>query len=835
MEVQFKLMRRHGEKAYVLTEITGYDERLPVVLAASTEAGTRIPSDSFPFCDLQDPTAVEGVLRDGYLANHEGGSGLPHTKNTAGLRFFVVVLPWIHVRRWVLEFRAIDSEGDVVESCTKTVDQASFGLLSFVGQRAKHADLASIRDLDGKFVHDRIKVEFVRAVEMEHSALVTARVSMPYHEQSVIELDFLDDQGQALAIEPRIIEDSITHAADFGDFDRRHMELSFEVDRSAPRLCLCATDTVGNVAPGFAVLGPKSLYRLLRESALCTMTADEDPGYDDWFRANRADVPTLLEQVSCRFADAPQFSLIVNVADGTIHHIHDLASSLLTQSYGRWELILTHAGSLHAELDDLVCAFGDERIFVLDVSEAASRVDAFQAGLDASEGDFVVSLHGSSVLAPNALFEFTRMLNEYPDSDVIYSDLDTFDADGAHFDPVFLPDFSPELLRSCNYLQDFFVVRSSLVHEVGGLDGVSDLASRYDFILRLTERARHVAHVPKVLCHRRYAVMSAYDPDRFDDALQEATRKVLVAHCRRVGLRAEVLPTSIPLHFRVRHVVADSPLVSIVIVTSDFEQLSECLRSLFTRTTYKNFEVLVASDLDEESLDSSARERVGILSDRYPSVSFFMTKEENRTALLNKAVERTHGEYLLFLNDDARVMSDDMVETMLGYFQSPETGIVGPKRLFADGTVDHAGVSVGGVDVATPLFRYMPGTWRGYLNRASVAQNVSAVADDCMMVKRSTFAQVFGFTERLTTSFAGIDFCLKVRALGLYTVFTPHAVLGHFRGMSCLHVISHSQQVKVRREASLMQYLWPEFFVGGDPFLNPNLDPESPYYALRHQ
>ncbi len=832
MEVQFKLMRRHGDKAYILTEITGYDEQLPVVLAASTEEGARIPSDSFPFCNPSDPFEVEAVLRDGSLANDENGMVLAHTKNTAGIRLFVIVLPWMRVRRWVLEFRAIDSSGSAVDVCTKTIDQASFGLLSFVGQRTNHANLESIRSLDGRFVHDRIQIDFVRAVELEKSVLVSAQVEMPYHEQSSIEYDFLGDRGQSLPFEAKVIEDSITRAPDFGEYDRRHMVVSFEIDRAEPRLCLCATDTVGNVAPGFAVLSPKSLYRLMRETALDTMAADEDPGYDEWFAGHRADLPTLLEQVSCHFEDTPSFSIIVNATNAEIHYVHDLLSSFVTQSYAGWELILVNADGLHTELDDLVSTFKDERIFVLDVPEGSSRISAFQAGLAASEGDFVVSMDISSVLSPDALFEFARAINESPEVDVVYSDLDTFDADGVHFDPVFLPDFSPELLRSCNYIQDFFAVRSSLAYEVGELRGSTEWSVHYDSILRLTEGARLVYHVPRVLCHRRYAVMSALESEVFDDVEQEAHRKVLVSHCKRMGFTAEVLPTSIPLHFRVRHVVADSPLVSIVIITEDdIDQLAQCLRSLYTKTTYRNFEVIVVNRSQD---DPASDEAIRVLAERYGSLSVISSSERSLAVLNNLAASHAQGDYLLFLNDDTRVMSDDFIETLLGYFQSEKTGIVGPKRLFSDGTIDHAGVSVGGGNVTTPLFRFMPGSWHGYLNRAVVAQNVTAVAEDCMMVSRSVFDRVGGFTTEFITAYAGIDFCLKVRELGLYTVFTPYAVLGHFRGLSRIHVISLSQQIKMRREASLMQYLWPELFVEGDPFFNPNLDPDSPYYALRH-
>jgi GT2 family glycosyltransferase len=208
--------------------------------------------------------------------------------------------------------------------------------------------------------------------------------------------------------------------------------------------------------------------------------------------------------------------------------------------------------------------------------------------------------------------------------------------------------------------------------------------------------------------------------------------------------------------------------------------------------------------------------------------------EDNLSAISNFGAANTDGDYLLFLSGDARIVSDDFVQTMLGYFQSPDVGVVGPKRLFVDGTIDHAGLVVGGSRVYTPLFHFMPSHWHGYQNRAVVARNVTAVASDCMMVKRSIFDEVGGFTEEFSLPYAGIDFCCKTGAKGYYTVFSPYAVLSRFRGVSHTLVLSEALKVEVRREASLVQYRWPERFVKGDPFFNPNLDPDSPYYSLKY-
>jgi GT2 family glycosyltransferase len=455
----------------------------------------------------------------------------------------------------------------------------------------------------------------------------------------------------------------------------------------------------------------------------------------------------------------------------------------------------------------------------------------FQAGADAAEGEFLVFMDPSDTVSADALFEITRMLNENPEGDVVYCDRDTFDADGAHFDPVFLPDFSPELLRSHCYIGGFVAVRATLLEAIGGTETVNRNAARYDMVLRFTEKARQVCHVPRVLCHRRYAAQ--VNPLHYDEIQQEAARKALVGHCRRVGLRAEVLPTMLPGHFRVRHILTHTPKVSIIVPSKDDpECITKCIQSIYAKVDYRNLEVVIVDQASTDPLTQACYER---LTARYDSLRVLTWEgEDNLSAISNFGAANTDGDYLLFLSGDARIVSDDFVQTMLGYFQSPDVGVVGPKRLFVDGTIDHAGLVVGGSRVYTPLFHFMPSHWHGYQNRAVVARNVTAVASDCMMVKRSIFDEVGGFTEEFSLPYAGIDFCCKTGAKGYYTVFSPYAVLSRFRGVSHTLVLSEALKVEVRREASLVQYRWPERFVKGDPFFNPNLDPDSPYYSLKY-
>lgn len=823
MNVQFKVVRRSADKVYILAEIIGYDERWPVVLTASTENGARIPSDTFPYCDGRDLIALESALYNAAVANHACTLPYVHTKNSAGVRFFAIALPWMNIRKYVLDFEAIDAEGQVVAHCQNRLDVNSARWFSLLDSRINHDVGDAIELLDTRFVHDRINLSFERVIEYGENYLVTAKIQMPYHEESTIEFDFLNNSGNALNLDYHIVEDSVTHSVDFGSFEHRYLLLSFETPQANPEVCLCATDTAGSIAPGFAMLGAQSIKDLLKQFQERTTTAYRDERYDEWYKAHhKADFPTLLEQVSARFDYAPLISILCVVKNTPQHHLYDLMSSLLMQSYGRWELILINVAPTDSVLDDLVSSFEDERIYVVNVDEQASAAQKIDAGILAAEGQFIGLTRACDKFAPDALFEYVRAMNEHPTSDVLYSDSDIFDVENHHSRPKFRPAFSPELLRSINYIQDFFLVRASLLTQLDMMQEEFQGAFGYDLLLRACEQARYVSHVPRVLYHVRYAqrINQDFPSSEFEE---EVGRRALMAHCERVGIRADVTSRGLGAGYRVRHLLTTTPKVSIVIVSEgNTDTVEQCLQSIYSSSRYRNFDVTVVNAHED-------------LRNRYDSLSVLSwTEEFNRARIANFAAAHTDGDVLLFLSDDTRVLSEDFLEVMLGYFQSNDVGVVGCKQLFVDGTIEHAGFVVGSRDTITPLFRYLPNTYVDPGERFGLAHNVSAVSGECMMVRRSTFDAVEGFTEDFTRYYADIDFCLKAQAHGLYTVYTPYASLSHFRSVARIPNYSRAVRITKKREAALLQYHWPRCFVDGDVFYNPNFDQNSPYYALHH-
>ena len=832
MDVSFKLMRRSNDRLFLLSEITHYDSQLPVVLRVTTDQGDLIPAETFPYVDLDNQVELENALENAAIVRHVDGGATIRSSASTGVRRFVVVLPWLKLRRVVLEFSAVDSDGTVVDSCKHKLDQEVVKWQARLNSATNAAGGEAIETLDGCFVHDRIQVDFQRIIALGEGELATAQVELPYFPESELEVSFFGAAGKRIDVEYHVIEDSISPAADSGVSLRRYLLISFEVPATQSQLCLCVGDRAGKVSLGFAVLGPDTVEEITDDMEWRTMSAYNDPSYDEWFKEeHRADVPTLLEQVSQRFGYEPLISVVCLLRDEPLHHLYDLLTSFRLQTYTNWELILVRLAETDNTADDIMANFeSDERIYLLNVESDLSLAGKANAGLQAAEGDFVGFISADDKISPDALFEFVRKVNDHPDCEIVYCDTDTVDADGDHSQPMFLPDFSPELLHAYNYMRGLVLFRSSLAYEVGMFSEDPAVLPEYDFILRATEVAACVCHVPRVLCHRRF--INRYDIfTLFTEERNEAGRKALVEHCKRVGINAEVLATGRPFQYRLRHFLAqDPPKIGVIIVSrGNTEMLDICVKNIYAKARYANFEVIVV-DCDEQSAQD-----LGVFEGRYDNLKVLRWEHPYSAAsVANYTIENTDAAYYLFMDEETRMLSDDALEIMLGYFQSSRVGVVGAHQYFADGTIEHAGLVVGGSRAVTPLGRYMSPEWRGYQDRNVLACNVTAVSGSCMMISREVYDQVGGFTEDFTLMYADVDFCLKAAELGFLTVSTPYAEFSHFKSVKRARTYTMAMRLKIKREAALLQYFWPRNFTEGDAYYNRNLDQDSPYYALPH-
>lgn len=412
-------------------------------------------------------------------------------------------------------------------------------------------------------------------------------------------------------------------------------------------------------------------------------------------------------------------------------------------------------------------------------------------------------------LAPQSLCWLVASLEAFPDTQCVYADHDRLDATGQRSQPVFKPDWSPELLRATDYIGPAFALRGDRLAAslpAGRVD-------RYDVLLRATEQLEKptaVVHVPAVLFH-----LCGSEPE------PPAGPDPVVAQLDRLGIDARVRVLEAGYR-QVRYSLPPQPpLVSIIVTTRDQATiLRRCLNGLLRRTTYPRLEVLV---VDNQSVEPEALDLFDRLS-QHDAVSLLRYDAPfNFAAMNNLAAARAKGEVLCLLNNDTEVIDADWLEEMVSRLLQPGVGVVGAKLLYGDGRVQHGGDVVGPGGCAWHLHTHLPADAPGYCHRALLAQELSAVTGACLVTHRTLYQDLGGMDARhLAVSFNDVDYCLRVRATGLRVIWTPHAVLYHHESVTRGPDDTPEKQARSKREANYMRKRWKQA-MRRDPYYNPNL------------
>jgi len=469
--------------------------------------------------------------------------------------------------------------------------------------------------------------------------------------------------------------------------------------------------------------------------------------------------------------------------------LRECVGSVLDQTYGRWELILVDDGSPDPHVWPLLQEFAtiDPRIIVRRRERNGGIVAASNDALDQAQGEVVALLDHDDLLHRDALAEVAAAYRD-PQLDYLYSDEDLVGVDGIRFAPFWKPDWSPERFRSQMYACHLSAIRRSLVDEVGrfreGYDGSQD----WDLILRVTERARVIRHLPKVLYHWRIVPNSVLSGDDVKPYAYEAGRRALEDHCERVGIDGTVEELERRGHFRIRRRVDPDTLVSIVIPTRGDVAVAfgrarccvvEIVEDLIGATHHRNIEIIVVADVSTPV--DVVEQLMAIGGDRLRIVEF--DRPFNFSEKCNVGAAAARGELLLFLNDDTAVLTPDWLTTMAGFLAESDVGAVGATLLFEDGRLQHAGHLFLGGNAGHVMFGMLPTDDR---NRGAVwlDREVVGVTAACLMMRRSTFVELDGFNEALANNYNDVELCLRLRAAGYRIVVTPHARLTHFESVS---------------------------------------------------
>lgn len=542
-------------------------------------------------------------------------------------------------------------------------------------------------------------------------------------------------------------------------------------------------------------------------------------------------------QRSARFPREIKFSILVPLYNTPERFLREMIASVRHQTYENWELCLADGSDAgHGEVEQICRALAaeDPRIVYRKLEKNLGISGNTNACIEMSTGDYIALFDHDDLLHPSALYENMRAICDQG-ADFIYTDENTFhDTPRDAYCPHFKPDFAPDTLRANNYICHFTVFSRALLEKAGPFRSACDGSQDFDMVLRLTEQARTIVHIPKILYYWRAHRDSVASDVGAKPYVIEAAHRAVGDHLKRIGLPGQVLDSAVPSMYRLKYDIPEKALVSIVICTKDhIDDLKKCVDSILSQTTYPNYEILIVENNSTEPetfayyRELERDSRIRVVTWESPSHEF------NYSAINNFGVARARGKYVLLLNNDTEVISPEWLEELVMYAQRSDVGAVGAKLYYPDDTIQHAGIGIGLLTLAGHYHRNFPRSHPGYMGRLIYAQDVSAVTGACVMLRREVWDRVGGLDESFKVAFNDVDLCMRIRQAGYLIVWTPFAELYHYESKSRGLDESPEKRARFVGEVERFQTRWAKELAAGDPYYNPNFSLDSEDFSIR--
>lgn len=536
------------------------------------------------------------------------------------------------------------------------------------------------------------------------------------------------------------------------------------------------------------------------------------------------------------FERAVMFSIVVPLYNTPLKYLKEMLSSVQKQTYKNWELCLADGsqGTVAKAVEEfcLTASEKDIRIKYKKLKENKGIAQNTNEALNMATGEYIALLDHDDLLHPTALYEMMCVIDK-ESPDYLYSDEATFEN---HVRNVlfihFKPDYAPDTLRSYNYICHLSVFRKTLLEKTGFFRQEFDGSQDYDMILRLTEVADRIVHIPKVLYYWRAHKNSVASDVAVKPYTLLAAKKALTEHLERIGFKGIVSDADIPSTYRISYVLTEKPLVSIMIPNKDhIEDLDICIQSVQQRSTYRNFEIII---VENNSTEEKTWEYYRNIQKQYENVRVIIWKEEfNYSKINNFGFQYAKGKQIILMNNDIEILTPDWIEQMLMYIQRDDVGAVGMMLYYPDDTIQHAGVILGIGGVAGHSHKYFKRGDSGYASRLGIVQNLSAVTAACMMVRADIFRELNGFDEKFAVAFNDVDFCVRIRKAGYLIVWTPFAEAYHYESKS--RGAENTPEKQKRFEGEVRRFLdkWEKLLQKGDPYYNRNLTLRREDFSVR--
>ncbi len=536
----------------------------------------------------------------------------------------------------------------------------------------------------------------------------------------------------------------------------------------------------------------------------------------------RSDIPLkkdLKAQREAIFTLMPKISVVVPLYNTPTNFLKEMIESVLNQTYQNFELILVDASD-KKDLLPIINSYNSNKIIYKKLLENKSISENTNEGFKIASGDYISLLDHDDVLYENALYENVKAIN-ISNADLLYSDEIVLSADLKKLVQFhFKIDFAPDYLRNLNYITHFLVFKRELFNEVGPFQKKEYNGSQdFDLILRLSEKAKKIYHIPLVLyIWRSHENSTASDMSSKSYAF-EAGKRAIEDHLKRLDLKGKVFIGKDNGSYKIEYDIINNPLVSIIIPNKDhIDDLKKCIESVYKYSGYDNFEIIV---VENNSTNEETFNFYKEIEEKYDNLKVIYYKGSfNFSAICNFGVLNSNGEHILLLNNDIEFLKDNAIKELLSYSQRSDVGAVGAKLLYPDNTIQHAGVILGINGSAGHSHKGLKHDTTGDLYRLVTTQNYLAVTGACLMTKRSLYEKFPLNEEIFAVAYNDVDYCLNLYKAGYLNVFTPHCLAFHHESKS--RGLDEGEKPNLRYEKEKEEFFkkWKEFFNYNDPYYN---------------
>ncbi|MBB2191707.1 glycosyltransferase [Gluconacetobacter azotocaptans] len=537
--------------------------------------------------------------------------------------------------------------------------------------------------------------------------------------------------------------------------------------------------------------------------------------YDRWARAYYDSLRARMAER--RAADGhpaaePLVSVICPTYKPEMNDFTAAVESVIAQTYRNWELIIVDDGMksvpVAARIEEYCRA--DSRIRSVPLKKNLGIAGATNVGLKAARGEWIVFFDHDDLLVDVAL-EVMVADARRTGAKILYSDEDKIDQAGYFLEPNLKPDFNYRYLLGCNYICHLMMVDAAVMRAVGEIRSEYDGAQDHDLVLRLTEAVPHaqIHHVPEVLYHWRKTPNSTAVAIGNKTYAIDAGVRCVGDHLKRVGKKASVSSLRGLTLYRVDWKAPRAqPSVTVIIPFKDQIDITRrCVETVLATTDYRKYDIILVNNwsLTREAelfcAEMAATPRVRVL-----------TVEEgfNYSRLNNLATRDSSADFYFFMNNDVFVRDAGWLKTLVNEAMScDDIGIVGGKLLYPNDTVQHVGVVVGPAGVAAHVHRGLDGNEYGFIGRAQLSHEVSAVTAAGMLIRADLFRALGGFDEQnLTVAYNDVDLCLRVREAGYRIIQCNEFVAYHHESLSRGSDNRPETEARFFAETQFMQEKW---------------------------